>query len=70
MGRIDPLPERTDYYQRFACIDASGKQVGYATIPMRIGVRFVEYLVIAYVLIGVGTLVRWLRHERRPTFER
>jgi hypothetical protein len=48
-----PLPERTDITQNFVCLDQSGKVAGRVDMLKVIGVRFVEYVIIAYVLVGI-----------------
>ncbi len=70
MDKINPLPERTDFYQKFACYDRTGREVGYASIPVRMAVRLVEYIVIAYLLIGAGAVARFWRRSRAPAGDR
>ena len=51
-----PLPGRTDMTQDYSCFDSNGKFVARVGMGPLIGVRFVEYLILAYVLIGVRDL--------------
>ncbi len=56
-----PLPERTDFVQDFRCYNEKGNPV--YTIPMGIVllVRFGEYILLAYLLLGIRTLILKLR---------
>lgn len=46
-----PLPGRTDLTQNFTCVDDSGKEVSSIAIGYMIALRFVEYVIIAYLFI-------------------
>ena len=49
----NPLPERTDYVQRFDCVDGSNQVVYSINMFQIISVRFVEYIIIAYILLAI-----------------
>lgn len=51
-----PLPGRTDLTQVFECFDANDKKVSQISLGYVIGLRFVEYIVLAYALIGLRHL--------------
>jgi hypothetical protein len=51
------LPGRTDIIQDYTCFDNQGKVVKKLDMFMLIGTRFVEYLVIAYAMIGLRKLM-------------
>lgn len=51
-----PLPGRTDMTQDFRCEDSSGKVVYRIGMGQMIGVRFFEYLILAYLLIGLKSI--------------
>ncbi len=55
---LHPLPGRTDIIQDFRCFDAKGNTVKRISPFEMIAVRFVEYLVIAYVFIGIHKILR------------
>jgi hypothetical protein len=48
-----PLPERTDMVQMFDCVNGKGDVVYSVSTFQIIGTRFVEYVLIAYILIGI-----------------
>lgn len=51
-----PLPGRTDMTQDFSCFDKDGEFVDRIGLGPIIGVRFVEYLVLAYVFIALRNI--------------
>jgi hypothetical protein len=51
-----PLPGRTDMVQDFQCFNAQGEQVGRASMDKVIGIRFLEYVLVAYFFMGVHLL--------------
>jgi hypothetical protein len=62
---LHPLPGRTDLIQRFMCVDIkTGKNVEEVGMFKLIGVRFVEYVVVAYGFMALHTLLRKLRPRR------
>ena len=52
-----PLPERTDITQDYRCLDDKGKTVKMIDMGAVVGIRFVEYVVIAYAMMAVKTLI-------------
>jgi hypothetical protein len=60
-----PLPGRTDITQDFTCRDAEGKAVKQVGMFEVIGVRFFEYVVIAYLLMGFAKLVNKYRYRKQ-----
>ena len=56
-----PLPERTDWVQMFDCVNDSGEVVYSINTFQIIGVRFVEYIIIAYLLLGVVKAILLIR---------
>lgn len=48
-----PLPGRTDMTQNFQCFDSQGKLAGRASMTKVIGIRFLEYVAIAYLFMGL-----------------
>jgi hypothetical protein len=53
-----PRAGRTVLRQDFTCVDPTGQQVGRVPVPHIIGVRFLEYIALGYLLIGLKYL-RW-----------
>lgn len=53
-----PRAGRTDFRQRFTCLDPTGQAVLQVPLPHVLGVRFAEYVLIGYLLIGLKYL-RW-----------
>ncbi|MEP7103325.1 MAG: hypothetical protein ABI721_01275 [Candidatus Dojkabacteria bacterium] len=51
-----PLPERTDITQDFDCVDSTGNAATSIDMWNVILVRFVEYVIIGYILIGLNKL--------------
>lgn len=51
----NPLPGRTDMTQDFTCVQ-NGKPVESINMLAVMGIRFLEYLVLGYLLLGL----RWL----------
>ncbi|HYD35209.1 MAG TPA: hypothetical protein VD999_04035 [Vitreimonas sp.] len=63
-----PLPGRTDITQDFRCVDASGKVIDRPSLFQVIGIRFVEYVIIAYLLVEIRKLqLRWRRSRATLT---
>jgi hypothetical protein len=50
-----PLPERTDITQDYRCLDKDGKTVKYISMGPVIGLRFIEYVVLAYIMIAIAS---------------
>jgi hypothetical protein len=57
----NPLPGRTDMTQDFTCVDAANKPIERVSMFTVIAVRFVEYVFLGYLLLGVAKLGRQLK---------
>jgi hypothetical protein len=53
-----PRAGRTEFRQRFRCLDEAGQQTRQVPMHHVLGVRFLEYVVLGYLLIGIKYL-RW-----------
>lgn len=53
----NPVPGTTRVTQVFTCFDAAGNPVKQINLFAVLGIRFVEYLLLAYFLIGLRTLL-------------
>lgn len=62
---LHPLPGRTDFIQDYSCYNREGTRVSEIWILHVVGLRFAEYLILAYLLYGIGKLYFWLRGEER-----
>ncbi|AOP32983.1 hypothetical protein A0128_03325 [Leptospira tipperaryensis] len=47
-----PLPGRTDMTQVFSCVDINGKEKSKISLPQVLGIRFLEYILIAGFLLS------------------
>lgn len=56
----NPLPGRTDMTQNFTCI-VNGKEVKLLDMFPIMGIRFLEYILLAYLLLGL----RWFLWKRK-----
>lgn len=54
---LHPLPGRTDIIQNFACVDQQGEVTKELGAGYLIVTRFIEYLLIAYLMIGLRKLM-------------
>ncbi len=62
----NPLPGRTDVTQEFTCVNPDSKQpVKGISTGRVILVRFVEYILIGYLLVWINRLYMRLRRARR-----
>ncbi len=59
----NPLPGRTDINQRFDCIDKNGNTKFEADMLGIIGIRFVEYVIIGYSLLGINEVIKRMRQN-------
>ncbi len=64
-----PLPERTDFVQNFQCYDAKGRAVHTIPIWMLLLTRFCEYIALAYLLLGIRTLIYRIRKPAGGDYE-
>lgn len=51
-----PLPERTEFVQEFKCVDQEMNVVEELNLVGILGIRFVEYLVLAFLLLAARSL--------------
>jgi hypothetical protein len=58
-----PLPGRTDITQDFSCKDTNGVNKYEINMFGLLGIRFVEYVLIGYGLIGLHRLINILRQK-------
>ncbi len=56
-----PLPGRTDFVQNFQCLAAEGKSPYDIPIGIVIGIRFMEYVFIAYFLLGIRFVIKKIK---------
>jgi hypothetical protein len=56
-----PLPGRTDFVQNFLCQGAEGKSPYVIPIVMVIGIRFVEYIFVAYLLLCIRLVIKKIK---------
>lgn len=62
-----PLPGRTDITQSYDCVDESGDLKQSIDVFHVILVRFVEYVIIGYVLVGISRLINLNKRKPKQT---
>lgn len=64
---LHPLPGRTDVVQNFSCVNASGSKVTRIDMLQLIGLRFIEYVLIAYAFLYFHRVLRYLQKGAKST---
>lgn len=64
-----PLPGRTDMTQEFTCVE-NGKEVKWLDMFPIMGIRFLEYMFLAYLLIGLRWIIWKWKTTNNTTFHR
>jgi hypothetical protein len=63
---LHPLPGRTDFFQNFQCLDEKGKTAYGIPIYMVLLTRFIEYILIAYLLLGIRIFINKIWKNKEP----
>lgn len=58
---LNPLPGRTDFVQNYQCMDGAGKPVHTISMGLVIITRFIEYIIIAYLLLGIRLVIKKIK---------